>query len=150
MYTREETSRQRQAFWTTFGQYMRPIPSADGARANWVNYKTGIDGIQFKMDADGTHASIAIVLSQTDAAAQATCYEQFTALKAALHDALGEQWNWQSTVTDESGKRISKISTELPDVNINRSEDWPLLISFFKPRIIALDEFWSMAKYSFY
>ena len=150
MYTREETSRQRQAFWTTFGQYMRPIPSADGARANWVNYKTGIDGIQFKMDADGRHASIAIVLSQTDVAAQANCYEQFIALKAALHDTLREQWRWQPAITDENGKLISKISTELPDVNINRSEDWPLLISFFKPRIIALDEFWSMAKYSFY
>jgi len=37
----------------------------------------------------------------------------------------------------------------LPDVNIFKQEDWPKLISFFKPRIIALDEFWSDAQDSF-
>ncbi|RYZ23162.1 MAG: DUF4268 domain-containing protein, partial [Chitinophagaceae bacterium] len=32
---------------------------------------------------------------------------------------------------------------------IFRREDWPELISFFKPRIVALDAFWSEAKYFF-
>jgi hypothetical protein len=34
-------------------------------------------------------------------------------------------------------------------VSIFNKEDWPKLISFFKPRIVALDEFWNMVKYSF-
>jgi hypothetical protein len=30
-----------------------------------------------------------------------------------------------------------------------KRDDWPAIISFLKPRIIALDAFWSQAKYGF-
>jgi hypothetical protein len=50
---------------------------------------------------------------------------------------------------DENGRLISKIFTEKNNLSIFKKADWPSLISFFKPRIIALDEFWSSAKYGF-
>lgn len=149
MYTKLETSKQRQAFWTAFGQYMRPVIPADDIKTNWINYKTGIPGLYFKMDAGNGLASIAIVLTQNDLEAQQYYYDQFSRLKTVLHEMLGEEWNWQPGIEDEHGKIISKISKDLHNVNIGRNEDWPTLISFFKPRIIALDAFWSMAKYSF-
>jgi hypothetical protein len=31
-------------------------------------------------------------------------------------------------------------------VNIFHEADWPAIISFLKPRIMALDEFWEIAK----
>ncbi len=37
----------------------------------------------------------------------------------------------------------------LNGVSIFNKEDWPQLISFFKQRIIALDQFWSTARYGF-
>lgn len=52
MYTREQISQLRQEFWTTFGQYMSPVLSAEGGKINWLNYKTGIKHLHFKMDAD--------------------------------------------------------------------------------------------------
>lgn len=149
MYTKQDISRNKQAFWTAFGQYMQPILSADGEKVNWVNYKTGLPGVQFKMDADASKASIAITLSQTDLALQKRVYEQFIELKNLLHGTLGEEWQWKPQMADEYGKITSTIGIELNEVNINRSEDWPILISFFKSRIIALDAFWSNAKYGF-
>jgi hypothetical protein len=38
---------------------------------------------------------------------------------------------------------------QVTDVSIFNKEDWPQLISFFKQRMIALDQFWSMAQYGF-
>ena len=38
---------------------------------------------------------------------------------------------------------------QVTDVSIFNKEDWPQLISFFKQRMIALDQFWSMARYGF-
>lgn len=149
MYTKQELSRQRQAFWTAFGQYMQPIPSADGIKVNWVNYKTGMPGIYFKMDADGSEATITIVLAQPEASTRKMYYDQFARLKNVLHDTLGEEWHWQPAVKDEYGKLTARISASLQEVNINRNEDWPKIISFFKPRIMALDAFWSMAKDGF-
>ena len=149
MYTKQEASKQKQAFWTAFGQYMQPILSAEGLKANWINYKTGVTGIHFKMDVDNIHATIAIVFSHSDANIQAAHYDQLVQLKAMLQQALGEDWQWQPMITDEYGKTISRIGTAIQNVNIYRNEDWPTLISFFKPRIIALDAFWSDARYGF-
>ncbi|MCC9167020.1 DUF4268 domain-containing protein [Pontibacter harenae] len=149
MYTREQASQLRQSFWTTFGNYIAPHPAAEGLRVNWINYKTGIKDVYFRMRADKREASIAIELTHPDAEIQEMFYEQFLELKNYLHDTLGEEWEWELHSSDEFGKTISRIYKELKPVNVFNKDDWPALISFFKPRIIALDEFWSDAKYSF-
>lgn len=149
MYTQKESSRLRQAFWTTFGQYMAPLLSAEGQKVNWVNYKTCIPNINFKMDADNTTATIAIVLSHNDIEVQQLYFEQFEQLQTLLKNTLDEKWIWQKPVFNEYGKPISRIYKELIGVNIYDKEDWPALISFFKQRILALDEFWSNARYAF-
>ena len=149
MYSRQEASRLRQEFWTSFGLYMNPVLSAEGETLNWVNYRTGVKDIAFRMNADNKKAILAIELSHKEAGIRELVYEQFLQYKAILRDSLGEAWTWEEAYTDEHGKTVSRIYTELENASIFRKEDWPALISFFKPRIIALDEFWSQVKYSF-
>ncbi|WP_205500826.1 DUF4268 domain-containing protein [Rufibacter psychrotolerans] len=149
MYTREQASQLRQAFWTTFGQYIAPHPSAEGTKINWSNYKTGLKHVYFRMRAEKKVASIGIEMTHPDPEIQELFFAQFQELKTYLHETLGEEWEWDLHTTNEYGETISRIYKELSPVNIFNREDWPALISFFKPRIIALDEFWSDAKYSF-
>jgi hypothetical protein len=149
MYSKQEASQLKKEFWTAFGQYMTPVLSAEGEKVSWVNYKTGDKGIAFRMEADSKKASVAIELSQADVDIQALYYEQLLQLKRFLHEAVGEEWIWKLHTTDEYGKTISRIYTELSPVSIFKKEDWPELISFFKKNIIALDDFWSNVKYSF-
>jgi hypothetical protein len=149
MYSKQEASQLRQQFWTAFGQYMSPILSLEGLHINWINYKTGERDIYFKMDAGAKVASVAIEIRSKDAGLQALYFEQFQQLQTILHNLLEEEWTWLLHTTDEYGNLLSRIYTELEGVSIFKKEDWPQLISFFKPRIIALDEFWSNAKYAF-
>lgn len=149
MYSKDEASQIRQAFWTTFGQYIAPQLSADGLKVNWVNYKTGIKHLYFKMDADKHSAVIEILITHPDAGIQELFFEQFAELKIILNGYLNEEWDWVLHDKDESGKTISRIYKQLNGVSIYNRNDWPQLISFFKPRIIALDEFWSVGQYSF-
>jgi len=150
MYTKEEVARQKQAFWTTFGRYMQPVLSAEGIAVSWLNYKTGIPGVQFKMEADHKQVRIAIVLSHKDEALRTAQYEKLAALKGMFENELeGEAWQWQQHATDEWGKAVSAVSKELTGVNIHRKEDWPTMISFLKKRLLALDAFWSTARYGF-
>ncbi|RZM17943.1 MAG: DUF4268 domain-containing protein [Pedobacter sp.] len=149
MYSKDEASQLKQAFWTAFGQYISPHPSADGLKINWVNYKTGIKQLHFRMHADGFVAFIAIEMSIQDPGIQELIFEQFKEFKSILTEHLQENWNWEMHLADENGKTVSRIYKKLEGVSVFRKEDWPALISFFKPRIIALDEFWSDAKYSF-
>ena len=149
MYTRQEASRLRQEFWTAFGHYVAPLPSAEGLKINWINYKTGLPNVSFKMDAGTADAQIAIVLSHTDSDIRQLYFEQFMHIKHLLHDELGEEWQWEVSSKDEYDRPVSRIYKQLHNVNVFQKEDYPALISFFKQRIMALDSFWDTAKYVF-
>ncbi|MEI9810778.1 MAG: DUF4268 domain-containing protein [Bacteroidota bacterium] len=146
MYTKQEASLIKKRFWTNFGQYMKPVTGADGSKINWLNYKTGIRHIYFRMDADNKSASIAIEFRHPDTAMQLHYFEQLRPMKTLLEKMMGEEWDWHVQQTDEDGNTVSRISKTVDEVNIFNETDWPVIISFFKPRIMTLDEFWIGAK----
>ncbi|WP_447641514.1 MULTISPECIES: DUF4268 domain-containing protein [Chitinophagaceae] len=148
MYSREEKVRIKQAFWTAFGQYMKGVPIVDeeGKKKNWLNYKTGVRSIRFKTDATDKKGYIAIELLHKDEDERFLVWEQLLSVKKLLDEALQEAWTWERDYYDEWEKRYSRVFLELPAVNVFRQEDWPALISFFKPRILALDTFWDNVK----
>ena len=146
MYSKEEAARLRQQFWISFGQYMKPVPSASGSTVNWTNYKTGVKNIFFKMDVDTKKATISIQLSHPDAGIRELVFNQFEEFRLMFRNTVNEEWNWLQDTTDEYGKTVSQIGITLEKVNIYNQQHWPELISFFKPRIIALDEFWDNVK----
>ena len=149
LYTRQEAAQIKQAFWTAFGQYMAPVPPAGFEKVHWVNYKTGVKHVYFRLHAGNNHASVAIEITHPDAVSRALYYEQFVQWKNLLHNALEETWDWEPDAADETGKFISRISTTLEPVNIFNRQHWPALIGFFKPRIVKLDAFWDMVKDAF-
>jgi uncharacterized protein DUF4268 len=149
MYSKQQASLIRKNFWTSFGQYMKPLVSVSGEPVNWLNYKTGIKHIFFRMDVNNKQASIAIELTQPDPLLLEQLYDQLQQVRSILEQTTGEQWQWQPAVTDEDGKIFGRVRTILQGVNVFNSDDWPAIISFLKPRIIALDEFWNIVKDNF-
>lgn len=150
MYSREEARKLKEKFWTSYGQYMNPIPSDEGGKANWLNYKTGIKHLYFRLDADNKTAAIYIEISHPDAGIRQLLFEQFLEYKNLLHAELEEEWIWHPLYHDAHGKATARIMYTLDKkASVFKPEDWPVLISFFKPRMLALDRFWSSAKYGF-
>lgn len=149
MYSREEASAIRKRFWTVFGQYMKPHLSASGIKINWINYKTGVKHIRFRMDVMGKEAYIGIELHHPDTDIRELFYEQFLELKSFMHAKLDEEWIWEENVILNETKLISRIYTKQRSGSIYNQENWSSHISFLKERIIKLDEFWEDARYSF-
>ena len=149
MYSRAETAKIRKDFWTAFGQYMKPVPSAEGYRINWQNYKTGVKHIFFRMKAERDFASIGIELNHKDEEMQELVFGQFVEFRKLLEIELEESWDWELHQFDESGAIVSRVQIVLQPVNVMDKNDWPKIISFLKPRIIALDAFWSNIKPAF-
>lgn len=149
MFTRKDASRLRQEFWTTFGRYMSPVPSAEGMNINWLNYHTRSKDVYFRMDAGQNSSAIYISMEHRDLEFQQLYFEKFLELKDLLHGTLEEEWDWQLNVPVDDGKIVSRIYKEITGVSVFNKDHWPDLISFFKPRIIALDLFWENAKYGF-
>ena len=142
MFSKDEASKLKEQFWITFGKYMKPVPSAEGLFINWVNYKTGVKHIYFRMDAEQKYASIAIEIAHPDAGVRALLFEQFEAFRMILEDTLHESWEWQPTAINNFDKEVARIECVLPKLSVFNQQQWPEIIAFLKPRIIALDEFW--------
>jgi hypothetical protein len=149
MYSKQQASQLRQQFWTVFGQYMAPVLSAEGEKVNWVNYKTGEKDLGFRMYADNKEASIGIVISHKDAGLRHLYFDQLAEFRKLLETESGEPWQWERDHYDEQGRALSRVSKSLTGVSVFQKEDWPQIISFLKPRLMALDAFWSQVKYSF-
>jgi Domain of unknown function (DUF4268) len=149
MFKRQEASHLREEFWTSFGRYMSPVPSAQGMKINWINYKTTVKEVHFRMDVTQKSAIISISIEHHDPGIRELYFQQFQELKTLLHATLEEEWEWQENARVGEDRVISSIYKEQTGVSIFNKEQWPELISFFKPRIIALDLFWEDARYSF-
>jgi hypothetical protein len=146
MYSKEEASKLRQQFWITFGKYMKPIPSAEGLEINWVNYKTGVKHIFFRMNAEQKQVIISIDITHPASEIRKLYFEQFKAFKTLFIEALAEDWTWEDETLNDFGAPFARISATLNGVSIFNQNDWQALISFLKPRIIALDQFWADVK----
>lgn len=146
MFDKNTASKMRSRFWTIFGKLMSPIPNAEGDTVNWVNYKTSVKGISFKMEANNKFASISIALTHKDEGIRALYFEQFEEFKFLLETELNETWIWSKQTADSSGNLIASIHTTLHDVNLYNEDDWQAIFAFLKTRIIALDAFWVDAK----
>jgi hypothetical protein len=149
MYSKEAASAIKEKFWTSFGRYMAPVLSAEGLKQNWINYKTGIPQLFFRMDATKKQAAIAIEIRHKDPALAEDQYKKMLLLKDTLEAFLEEKWEWHHFCENEFGQTLSRIEKIKEPLNIFREEDWPGIISFFKPRIIALDAFWKENKFVF-
>ena len=146
MYSRQETSQIRKKFWTHFGQYMRPIPGASGDTMNWLNYKTGKKHIYIRMDAGRHSAAIRLELRHPDPELRLLYFDQLLRYQSLLQEYTGESWQWIAEELNEDGQAISSAGIALPGPNVMKEEDWPQIISFLKPRLIALDQFWDTVK----
>lgn len=149
MYNKEQLSKTKEKFWTSFGQYMKPVPGESGEPVNWINYKTGKANIYFRMDASRDKASIAIEITHANNAERMRYYHQFTTLKKLLEKQGAFAWHWEPEFKKETGGCISRISDTLYKVNVLNESDWPAIITFLKTRVIALDAFWQTVKEGF-
>ena len=148
MYTKAYTSLIRQKFLASFGMYMSPVPSATLEKVNWVNYKTGIKGIFFKMDVDNETASVVVEIFLKNTMLQHRYFEIFNSFANQFKTIAGEDWSFYHNAVFDKGA-VSLMKVELNNVNVFREDQWPTIISFLKQYIIELDAFWAAYKPAF-
>ncbi|MFV0304093.1 MAG: DUF4268 domain-containing protein [Moheibacter sp.] len=148
MYSKEEAFQIRKKFWISFGQYMKLHKSVNGKTINWLNYKTGIKDLYFKIDVDNKSAKIAIEITQKDKSMQSLIFEQFEVFQPIFELQLGK-WDWLQNIYDGTGKGICRIECQLKNVSIFNEYSWQEIIIFLKDNLLKLDKFWEDVKDSF-
>ncbi len=148
MYSKEEGVLRKRNFWISFGRYMKPVPSSWQEDANWINYRTGIKNVALKMEVDSRRAVLEVYIREKDEERAALVYDQWKALRQVFFTMNGEAWHWKMTDSAPSKQGVL-LQKELAPVSIYREEQWPDIISFLKPSLVAFDEFWGLVKEHF-
>ena len=141
MYSAQEAAAIKEEFWTKLGQYLSPIPSANGQKINWINYKTGVKTIRFKMDALSKEAFVGVDIIAEEAL-RLKLFDVFKKFKKQFPAG----YEWAEYCEDEFGRVLSRIFIEKENVSVFRKNDWPELIQFFKEQVLAWDVFWQENK----
>ena len=149
MYSKAEASFITQKFWTNFGMYLSPVPSATLEKVNWVNYKTGIKGIIFKLDADKNTATVTVEIFLENTMLQHQYFNIFDNFATNLKKTDVDKWVFQKDYFQDNKGSVSIIVADLKNVNIFKEDDWPTMISFLKHHMLGLDKFWELYKPAF-
>lgn len=147
MFSKEEAAAGKQAFWTAFGRYMRPVLGADGEPKKWMNYETGIPGLYLRIFLHNKAAFAGIEITDAES-------EQGARLVSVLIDTLpmlkrhtGQDWDWIPVENRPPNSLFwgTALHGKSPIVQSN----WPELISFFKQNLLAMDAYWNEAGMAF-
>lgn len=145
MWSKEETKKRRIDFFTNFGIYMKKHIPQCGEKIRWVNYRTGINSIKFKIESSGKYSRVCIDITNKDEGVREVFFEQFEELKKLLSIKM-DKLNWVKKYQIDSGIYITRIYTEINGPSVSQKSEWRDIYRFFEKNLVALHEFWELSK----
>ncbi len=137
MFSKEESRKLRQEFWTCFG---KSFPR------KWILYDTKVKGLSFKFHFDTKKALIALDL-EDDLEKRIDHWEKLLALKAILHSDYLPEAIYDETFYLENGKEISRIYIPLHEkVSIHNKASWQKTMEFFNTTMVLFETFFEEYK----
>jgi hypothetical protein len=100
MFSREESARIRQEFWTSFG---KSFPR------KWILYNTRMKGVAFKFVADRKKAMVCLDIENSDEDFNELVYDQLLSLKTILTEEYLPEVIFDASYELENGKVIRRI-----------------------------------------
>lgn len=131
MFSKEESARMRQEFWTSFG---KSFPR------KWILYNTKIKGFSFKFHFDTKKAMVLVVI-EGDLEHRIRYFEKMQSLENLLMD-YWEDAVFSDSFELENGKEISCVFVEKYGVSIHNKSTWQETMNFLHEKMLKLEEFW--------
>lgn len=100
MFSKAESAKLRQEFWTSFG---KSFPR------KWILYNTKIKGFSFKFFADRSKAFVVVDIEHKDATVNEILYEQLLTLRSILVEEYLPEVQFDHQYQLDSGKIIARI-----------------------------------------
>ena len=131
MFSKEESARLRQEFWTSFG---KSFPR------KWLLYHTKIKDLSLKFHADRKTAAVMIAIEMKDNDLRKTYFNKFLSLKKIFLKEIPGLIYEENFVLD-SGKIISCIYLPInKKVSIHNKDSWVDIYDFFNINMDKLEK----------
>lgn len=134
MFSREESKRLRQEFWTGFG---KEFPR------KWILYNTRMKEIQLKFTFNRKFAQVSIDVIDDDELIRAYYFEKLQSLEKILRAEYLPEIIYEDNYELPEGKIISRIYVQLDKVSIHNKKDWPAVKEFLARNMRLLEEFFN-------
>lgn len=132
MYSKEESQRIKREFWVQF---------AEAYPRKWMLYDTKIKDFSFKFYVDNKKAQVLLDIEPRDDEKRKIYYEKVESLKAILLEDYLPDAIFERHFYLESGKEISRIWVDLPNVSVNNRNTWEEIFDFFNEKMTAFEIF---------
>lgn len=132
MFSKEESKRIRQEFWTSFG---KEYPH------KWLLYNTKIKEIQLKFTFNRKFAQVSLDVTAPDELIRAYYFEKITSLRNILKNEYLPGAIFEENYQLPEGKQISRVYEQLDEVSIHDKKDWAKVQAFLAGKMKPLEEF---------
>ena len=134
MFSRDESKRLRQEFWTSFGkEYPR----------KWILYNTKIREIQLKFTFNRKFAQVSLDIIDEDELIRAYYFDKLESLQKILKSEYLPEIIYAQDYELPEGKIISRIYVHLDNVSIHNEKDWPQVKEFLAKNMLLFEEFFT-------
>lgn len=132
MFSKEESKKLRQQFWTSFGIVYRH---------KWILYDTKKKEIQLKFSFDRKQAQVSLDITDPDELIRAYYFEKLQSLRKILTTEYLPHAVFEEHYVLPEGKTISRIYVQLDGVSIHNRNDWPKVMKFLNDHMLKLEAF---------
>ena len=133
MFSKAESAKIRQEFWTSFG---KSFPR------KWILYNTKIKGLSFKFYADTKKAFVVLDLEHREETFNEVLYEQLLSLRSILTDEYLPSVIFDDHYTLENGKIIRRIYVIHEEkFSIHNKNTWRSCFEFFNEHMTKFEAF---------
>ncbi|MBD0831765.1 DUF4268 domain-containing protein [Aestuariibaculum sediminum] len=137
MFSKEESRKLKQEFWTSFG---KSFPR------KWILYNTKLKGFSFKFYFDNKKALVALDL-EDDLEYRIKFWKKLEALKSILLDDYLPDAIYDETYFLDNEKEISRIYVPLDQkVSIHNKNTWRDVMEFFNEKMCLFEAFFDEYK----
>ncbi|WP_108803010.1 DUF4268 domain-containing protein [Aquimarina sp. Aq107] len=132
MFSKEESKKIRQEFWTTFGtKYPR----------KWLLYNTKIKDVTLKFTFTTKFAQVSIDIETHDEIIKAYYFDKLLSLKNIIREEYINDIIFDELYELENGKIISRVYIELANVSIHNKKKWKETMVFLNNQMDKLETF---------
>jgi hypothetical protein len=132
MFSKAESKKLRQQFWTSFGIVFR---------RKWMLYNTGIKELRLKFTFNRKFAQVSIDVLDEDALIRAYYFEKLLALKNILISKYLSEAEFKEEYELPDGKVISRVYVQLDHVSIHNRNQWPEAMKFLNDAMGKMEAF---------
>lgn len=135
MLSKEEAKELRINFWKGFKRYC----AKHKIDRRWVLTGVKIKSVQLKFFVDTRKALVLFQIDHKNSLRRYEVYECFLCYRKLITADCGEELKWEEDYTGIDERTVSAIFFELPEVSINRKEEWEQIYAFFAEKMILLE-----------